>query len=89
MLSEQKLLELDEDFDKDILMDALEVDTANRADYQDNLNLWTARVTRLTEREETAAGQQSPLLEWCEAIVITIVLQDKFGRKYHNQKPLE
>lgn len=59
----QNLLELDKEIERAISMDKLEADIAKTVDYHNNLNLWKAPATRLTEREEAAtAAQSSPRL---------------------------
>ena len=62
-VKEANLLELQKEIEEDIPMDELEADIVKTVDYQDNITLWKARVTRLIEREGAAAGERiSPRL---------------------------
>ncbi|KAK0137861.1 Pro-Pol polyprotein [Merluccius polli] len=88
MLSSKQhdLLDLNREIETEIPMDELQADLIKSVDYQDNVNLWKARATRLIEREEAAKRERarlSDLYDECEVQIRGLeslgVVSDTYG----------
>lgn len=58
-MKETTLLELDKEFEEEILMDDLEADIVKTVDYHDQLTRWKSPATRLIEREAERPLEQN------------------------------